>query len=440
MSLNDYVENTTSPEDSSSAANPTNTIFKNGQLVQRIVLDNKNTSEIEYYPFTTFDNVKGKYNEEDVSLTETIEAIDKRWNDAFNTDSIALGPSAKKNSFGISLGQNAGAKNSITYNFEFDEDDFENSPQDSSSSIYTFTLWNENIENGLNKDKDNYEIFIYKISTINSSWKEEAETDKIFIPLVRKFLSDGENIENILDENSFTCQIDELSNKRTFTVKVKTNKIKGNLIIFKKGSEDSHQRNAISIGSHSSIDGINSLSIGRLALAQGNMNIAIGTQARIKSSANGEKSHEGIAIGDEALVQASGGISLGMKTSVLSSGGVSIGNFATVKTGCYAGLSLGLFSVVDSWNGIAIGYKAEVAPAESGDQQPHDAIQIGYGTNTKPGTFQIRNWQLLDNLGKIPKDRLSIYYGQSEAKDANVQKVDGKPLEGTIYFKLSSSS
>ena len=142
MSLNDYVENTTSPEDSSSAANPTNTIFKNGQLVQRIVLDNKNTSEIEYYPFTTFDNVKGKYNEEDVSLTETIEAIDKRWNDAFNTDSIALGPSAKKNSFGISLGQNAGAKNSITYNFEFDEDDFENSPQDSSSSIYTFTLWN----------------------------------------------------------------------------------------------------------------------------------------------------------------------------------------------------------------------------------------------------------------------------------------------------------
>ena len=168
------------------------------------------------------------------------------------------------------------------------------------------------------------------------------------------------------------------------------------------------------------------------------MNIAIGTQARIKSSANGEKSHGGIAIGDEALVQASGGISVGTKTSVLSSGGVSIGNFATVKTGCYAGLSLGLFSVVDSWNGIAIGYKAEVAPAEFGGQQPHDAIQIGWGTNTKPGTFQVRNWQVLDNLGKIPKERLSIYYGESEAKDANVQKIDGKPLEGTIYFKLKS--
>ena len=434
--LDDYVADVIQSEDSN-VTSPAGTIFKNGQLVQRIVLDNKNTSEIGYYPITTFDNVKGEYNNKDVSLTGAIKAIDDRWNDAFNTDSIALGPSAKKNSFGISLGQNAGSGNSIIYNFEFNENTLSNPSYDDKSLIYTFTLWNRDIENGLNEREDNYEIFIYKISEIDSSLESGKEKDKILIPLVRKFLSEKESIESSLDENSFICQISTL-NERTFEIKVKTNQIRGNIIIFKNTSESSYQRNAISIGSHSSIDGVNNLSIGRMALAQGNMNIAIGTQARIKSSVNGEKSHEGIAIGDEALVQASGGISLGMKTSVLSSGGVSIGNFATVKTGCYAGLSLGLFSVVDSWNGIAIGYKAEVAPVEGG-KQPHYAIQIGEGTNTKPGTFQVRGWQLLDNLGKIPKDRLSIYYGQSEAGNAeNVQKVDGKPLEGTVYFKLKS--
>lgn len=101
---------------------------------------------------------------------------------------------------------------------------------------------------------------------------------------------------------------------------------------------------------------------------------------------------------------------------------IAIGNGAkSASTGGYD-IAIGSGALCSSYGGsnIAIG-KTAVTGSFSGGQ-----VQIGTGTNSVAGTFQWRNWLLMDNSGDIPEARISNALGSYAT---NIKLLDNVNLK-----------
>lgn len=93
-------------------------------------------------------------------------------------------------------------------------------------------------------------------------------------------------------------------------------------------------------------------------------------------------------------------------------GGGAVGEFAQ----SYGGGSIGNYTF--AMRGGAIGYKAETGDGFAGGYYARtvtndegiaiDAIQLGTGQNTQPGTLQIYNYTLMNADGRIPAERMAV--------------------------------
>ena len=128
--------------------------------------------------------------------------------------------------------------------------------------------------------------------------------------------------------------------------------------------------------------GGSSVAVGAYAAALGQNGIAIGRTASINSTSTSYA----ITVGYSSYVQANYGIAIGPSAGVNngSNDSIAIGNSARVNTYCL--------------RSVAIGKQATAAQSES--------VQLGQGTNTKYGSLQFRSWQVIDQNGKIPAERL----------------------------------
>lgn len=101
-------------------------------------------------------------------------------------------------------------------------------------------------------------------------------------------------------------------------------------------------------------------------------------------------------------------IALGNQSKALGGSDTILGSYAkrndlTEPSGNrYGGVAIGSNSSIAGNNPIAIGSGAKIQLTNSGD----GTIQLGKGTNTEAGTFQVKDYTLLDANGKIPSDRL----------------------------------
>jgi hypothetical protein len=65
----------------------------------------------------------------------------------------------------------------------------------------------------------------------------------------------------------------------------------------------------------------------------------------------------------------------------------------------------------------------------------NSATQIGSGTNSNSGSLQFRDWQLVDNNGKIPEDRLPDNIKTATPKVPNLYNIDqSKVTEQSILY------
>ena len=92
-------------------------------------------------------------------------------------------------------------------------------------------------------------------------------------------------------------------------------------------------------------------------------------------------------------------ITLGKETVADESGGTAVGPYAVAKG--YAAIALG----AEAW------------------AQGEYAVQIGAGYNMSPGTLNFREWRLLDEFGKIPKERFSNDTGSIPTKSDEMVRV-----------------
>ena len=145
---------------------------------------------------------------------------------------------------------------------------------------------------------------------------------------------------------------------------------------------------------------VNGAAIGLKAYAQSNGS-AIGGAAYAESGggAVGSKASVtgrsgGFAGGSEAKVEAAankmgGGVAIGYN-ALTEGGGGAIGNGATAGNGFAGGKDAGTLIETTDEKGYAV----------------IDAIQLGTGTNGVEKTLQVYDYQLLDALGNIPKERI----------------------------------
>lgn len=161
---------------------------------------------------------------------------------------------------------------------------------------------------------------------------------------------------------------------------------------------------------------------------------------QLENKADKKLESGGFAAGDHGNVTGSA-IGIG-KTAVSNSDGVAIGNYsnaesmgvaigygaksinapqciaigATAKTESFSCIAIGYHSE-SAFNGVTIGDNAlcsspySVAVGYNAQTRDTDSIQIGQGTNMNPGTTQIFSYQLLDENGHIPLDRIVLTDG-----------------------------
>ena len=107
-------------------------------------------------------------------------------------------------------------------------------------------------------------------------------------------------------------------------------------------------------------------------------------------------------------------VAVGMNASANDREAVAIGSNANVAG---QGVAIGTMAKTTVSYGTAVGYRAEtgagtaVAIGQSATSTALGAIQLGSGTNSTEGTFNVgfganKNYQLLDNDGKIPDERM----------------------------------
>lgn len=107
-------------------------------------------------------------------------------------------------------------------------------------------------------------------------------------------------------------------------------------------------------------------------------------------------------------------VAVGMNASANDREAVAIGSNANVAG---QGVAIGTMAKTTVSYGTAVGYRAEtgagtaIAIGQSATSTALGAIQLGSGTNSTEGTFNVgfganKNYQLLDNDGKIPDERM----------------------------------
>ena len=242
-------------------------------------------------------------------------------------------------------------------------------------------------ENLLSKTED----LNTEIDSISSEFSNEiSDINSSIINIFDELISNTNNINELSDIIScLNTNIDELSDKfETFENEL-SNKVpeyetdpiftkwkdSSSICLGKDATTDSEEENvSIAIGS-SAASNNNSIAIGRKSNAEGLNRVAIGSN----SDANGYKS---VAIGTG---------------SVASNHSTVIGNSAKVKNSN--------LNYLDT-HSIAIGCDAIVSNAVS-------AVQIGPGTNIASGTFQFKDFQLVDVDGQIPFERLKNFSTKS---------------------------
>ncbi|MCI9626538.1 MAG: hypothetical protein HFI90_07120, partial [Clostridia bacterium] len=123
-----------------------------------------------------------------------------------------------------------------------------------------------------------------------------------------------------------------------------------------------------------------------------------------EKKANRQTEHGGFAGGEQSNAGDGGAIGLGAD----SSGGFAGGAVSSTSNGGAIGME------AKTGDGFAGGMYAKTMNAQGNGI---DAIQLGTGTNTAPKTLQVYEYQLLDQNGKIPTERLLNAAGGYEVGD-----------------------
>lgn len=141
-------------------------------------------------------------------------------------------------------------------------------------------------------------------------------------------------------------------------------------------------------------------------------------------------SSSGVAIGKTAKVFEGSGTAIGGSAKSVD-GGLSIGSSST-STGRAVAVGPGAEAI----DATAIGYNAKategIAIGQNAKATGYNSIQIGAGTNPNDGTLQIKRYQLLNEDGQIPEERLpENFQNLMEYSSTPVQIgtwVDGTPV------------
>ena len=149
-------------------------------------------------------------------------------------------------------------------------------------------------------------------------------------------------------------------------------------------------------------------------------------------------------IGGNGASASSSGVAIGKSAKVSEGSGTAIGNLAKSVDG---GLSIGSSSIsngnsvavgsgAEAIDATAVGYNAQakdgIAIGQNAKATGYNSIQIGAGTNPNDDTLQIRRYQLLNEDGHIPEERLpENFQNLIEYSSTPVQVgtwIDGNPV------------
>ena len=147
---------------------------------------------------------------------------------------------------------------------------------------------------------------------------------------------------------------------------------------------------ATAVGRNATAGGEGGVALGAFATSSGGgdgFGIAIGM------SASGTNS---VAIGAGAESNSPGSVALGDGASATSGSTTALGGGATASMA--SDVAVGFSSSATGGSSVAVGTNAEVSGT--------NAIQLGTGTNATDNTFQVRSYQMLDENGKIPAERM----------------------------------
>ena len=144
-------------------------------------------------------------------------------------------------------------------------------------------------------------------------------------------------------------------------------------------------------------------------------------------------------------------VAVGMNASANDREAVAIGTNANVAG---QGVAIGTMAKTTVDYGTAVGYRAEtgagsaIAIGQSATSTALGAIQLGSGTNSTEGTFNVgfganKNYQLLNNDGKIPDARMPDTVLTNTATDPNsfaVGGADAGTYQGAVVTGVDASA
>ena len=164
----------------------------------------------------------------------------------------------------------------------------------------------------------------------------------------------------------------------------------------------------VTIGTSASSSGMHSTAVGYSSSAASSYSTSIGSSSNAGqySTSVGYSAYTAyqycVALGYNARPSVNYSISIGSNSYVNPSAtyGIAIGVAAGVNNNATDSIAIGNSARVNNScvRSVAIGKQATAAQSES--------VQLGQGTNTKYGSLQFRSWQVIDQNGKIPAERL----------------------------------
>jgi hypothetical protein len=165
---------------------------------------------------------------------------------------------------------------------------------------------------------------------------------------------------------------------------------------------------ATAVGERASASASYAVAVGNNSIANYTHNVAIGQNAK----ANGGS--YSLATGGNSSATAAGTTAVGASTSASKTGATALGNDAKAYAQFSVAVGSSAETGVNTTGAIAIGRLAgtsssasnAIAIGNAAKVIQQNSIQIGQGTNQTYGSTQIRDWQLLNNNGKIPEERL----------------------------------
>ena len=125
---------------------------------------------------------------------------------------------------------------------------------------------------------------------------------------------------------------------------------------------------------------------------------------------------ESTALGSSAFAGDWGCTAAGTRALARLDKAVAVGYCAAASN--RVGVAVGAHAVVSANDGTALGFKAHATAKK--------AVQIGEGVNRNPGTLQFRAFQLLDDEGIIPAERLGTWEKGPNATIWFIVEVNGR--------------